>query len=386
MQGKPAPKIYEQSEINFQAFRRGVLRDATPGNKKSNSMKTPINKVLIFSPNWIGDVVMSSPIVNSIKTSYPNSHIVMIANSYVFSLWESNVFIDELWRFDAVKTCKNMLECYQLFKKIRQRNFNTAIILSGNMRFPLIAFLAGIKRRLGFGARCNRIFLTDVVKYNRRLKNKHMVDVYSSILGCKGSTAGVKELSLKINDADADSANMLLKENGITPEDLLVGVAPGAIYGKTKRWPKENYAKLSDEIIEKHHAKIVIFTAPSEQEITSEVKSLMRNKPIVVDNATNLRVIACLIKRCAVLITNDSGLMHIAAAVKTNTVAIFGSTSPAFTGPYGDSHIILKKSISCSPCFKKACPFNTYECLASITTEEAFSAVDFQLKRICCNA
>ena len=339
-----------------------------------------INKILIFSPNWVGDTIMAIPLVGSLRETFPSARLVMAVKPYVSSLWETNPFIDEIWLLDTDSAYKGIFSYFKLINKMKNSHFDIAIILPHYFMYALFVFLAGIKYRVGFNVRHRGIFLTKAVNYSLQLRKKHMVENYLDIIRSIGIEPERKELFLGINTEDQFYAEKILEKNRINPEDLVVGIAPGAIYGKAKRWPKEYYAGLCDELIDKYDAKIFIFVGLMEKKVAFRIKNLMQNLPIIIEPEANLRQMAYLIQRCNVFISNDSGLMHIAAAVKTRVIAIFGSTSPDWTRPYGDGHIILRKPMACSPCFKKKCPYGTYDCLRSIVVKDVLEAVETQIK------
>jgi heptosyltransferase-2 len=236
--------------------------------------------------------------------------------------------------------------------------------------------LAGIRIRIGYNVEQRGIFLTHALDYNSSLREKHMVENYLDILRAIGVEPERKELVLNIDSKTQIKVEEIMQKKGIMLEDLVIGIAPGAIYGEAKRWPKERFIELADTLIEKYNAKILIFTGPMEKELGYEIKKMMKNSPLTFNGDNPLLETAALIKRCNLFITNDSGLMHVAAAVKTKIIAIFGSTSPEWTKPYGDGHIIIRKTIDCSPCFKRKCRYRTYDCLNSITVSDILEVID----------
>lgn len=345
-----------------------------------NIRKEKIKKILIFGPNWVGDAIMSTPMVSSLKKVFPDAIIIMVVKPYVYSLWKTNTSIDEIWTFKAPKVF-NIFAYLKLFWRIKKYHFDLTIILPHYFRYAFLALLSGINYRIGYNVRHRGIFLTHSLDYNHNLRKKHMVENYSDILRVMAIEPENKRLTLTIDFNNQIKAKEILEENNINSEDLVIGLAPGAIYGPAKRWPKERYAEIADKIINEYQAKVIIFIGPMERALGYEIEKIMFNKPIILNCDDSLLGTAALIKRCNLFITNDSGLMHIAAAVKTKIIAIFGSTSSDWTGPYGNGHIVVKKPIVCSPCFKRKCQFKTYDCLKSISIEAVLGAVDIQLKR-----
>jgi heptosyltransferase-2 len=340
-----------------------------------------VRKILVFGPNWIGDTVMSTPMIKALKHAHLEADIFMAAKSYVASLWETNPCITALWVVEADSMPRRILGYWRLVRKIRRNQFDLVIILPHYFIYALVCFLAGIKCRIGYDVTHRGKLLTHPLEYTMELRKKHMVDNYLDIVKSIGVGGQDKQLYLNTTPDDDRNAEETLRSYAIKPEALLIGMAPGAIYGKAKRWPKEKYAELADSIIEKHQAQVLIFSGPSERALALEIREAMTKDPVIIEPRPNLRHIAALIKKCSIFVSNDSGLMHIAAAVKTPIVAIFGSTSPDWTKPYGEEkHLVLHKPPDCSPCFEQECQYRTYDCLSAITVSDVLRSVDLLLK------
>jgi len=351
--------------------------------QRNNVRKEKIKKLLVFGPNWIGDTIMSTPMLSSLRKAFPSVHIVMVVKPYAYDLWKWNPFVDEIWTFKAPRIY-NIFAYLKLFWKIKKNQFDLTIILPHCLRYALITFLVGIPHRVGYNVAHRGVFLTHTLEYNLSLRKKHMVDNYLDILKAISIEPRSKDLILDIDLNSQAKAEKILEDNHIHSEDLVIGIAPGAIYGEAKRWPKERYAELADNIIGKYNAKVLIFTGVMERKLGEEIKKSMRYVPIMFNGNITLLETAALIKRCNLFITNDSGLMHIAASVKTKIIAIFGSTSPDWTGPYGDGHMVIRKKIDCSPCFERKCHLKTYICLKSVNVKDVLETVQIQLKKRLC--
>ena len=341
--------------------------------------KTPIKKILIFGPNWVGDTIMSTPLVSSLRTSLTQADITVAAKTYLLPLWKMNPDINRIWEIKAVKKYDAFFY-FKLLQKIKKQKFDLVIILPHCLRYALISLLANIPYRIGYSIGIRGLFLSDSLTYTQKLRKNHMVENYLNLLELIGIKPSKKKLTLDINPNTHKAVDNIFIKNGLKSGDLIIGLAPGAAYGRAKRWPKDKYAGLAAEIIKKHKAKVIIFIGPEEKKFADEFKSLTSNLPLIfVDNSSLLEVSA-IIKYCLLFIGNDSGLIHIANAIGVNTIAIFGSTSPQWTRPYGKNSIIIKKELDCSPCFKKSCPYDTYKCLESIEVKEVLRHISSQLK------
>jgi heptosyltransferase-2 len=234
--------------------------------------------------------------------------------------------------------------------------------------------------RVGADVGGRGIFLTHAPADQARVRHRHMIENYLGLLRMIGLEPGPAELVLPVDHTAQVATDEILAANGVKASDLVIGLAPGATYGPAKRWPKECFAELADRLMTECRAKVMLLLGPQERELGGEIRSLTRQAPLLWERNFPLLEVAALIKRCRVFIANDSGLMHMAAAVGTPVIALFGSTSPVWTSPGGPGHLVLRKPIACSPCFQRRCALNTYECLTSITVLEVLAAVETQLR------
>ena len=237
--------------------------------------------------------------------------------------------------------------------------------------------------------------MTHAVEPSRTLLREHQVNYYLHLIECHTllpdgqecrpyNYSGIKfpynELVWIVTEEEKEEAGKFLEENKIESEDTLIGISPGGTYGTAKRWFPKSFANVVKELIKKESLKILLFGRTEEKNITHEISRDMKDKCVDLAGKTSLRQLGALLSRCKLLITNDSGAMHISAAVKTPVVAIFGSTDPERTGPWGEGHTVLYKKLDCSPCFARKCPHGDYRCFKEIGVEEIVSAVEEKLK------
>jgi len=189
-------------------------------------------------------------------------------------------------------------------------------------------------------------------------------------------------LTLVVSDVERQHADALLAGNDIAAEDLLVGVNPGATYGTAKRWLPDRFAELCDRLCRTYDARIVIFGAPGEKEVADRIGRLMRYSAVNLCGKTNLREAMAVIERCRLFVTNDSGLMHVAAALDIPLVAIFGSTNPVTTGPSSSKSHVVRVPIPCSPCLKPECPTD-HRCMKEISVDMVWARAEALLNAFC---
>ena len=203
---------------------------------------------------------------------------------------------------------------------------------------------------------------------------QHQVEYYLHILRGVGWDAASKDPCLFVDKTDSERVDSMLSDKGVKSGDPILGLSPGAVFGPAKRWPSERFAIIGDRASEKWGAKVAILGSGGEKQICLAVQNGMRGPSINVCGATTLGEAMALVKRCDLFVTNDSGLMHVAAALGVPLVAVFGSTDHIATGPRSDKARVVRHDIDCSPCLKPECTKN-YSCLMDIPAEEVWEAL-----------
>lgn len=356
-------------------------------------------KILIINPFGIGDVLFTTPVIKTIKTTWPETFISYWCNQRVSSLFRNSPYIDKIFalsRGDLKQIYrKSKLEGIRgflnLLYQIKKEQFDLAIDFSLDYRYTLILKLLGIKKRIGFNYKRRGRLLThrlDIDGYN----DKHAVEYYLDLLKFLHLAPKNRNLDLFISEADKEYAQNTLTGLAINKDDLIIGIAPGAgaswgADAKFKHWPAVNFAELADRITGILGGKVILLGDTSEQPIASQmmnsavIDKKSNNKIINLTGKTDLTQLIAIISRLDVLITNDGGPLHIAAAAGIRTVSIFGPVDERVYGPYpidSQQHIVIKSDTACRPCYQKfrmpACMKNR-ECINSISVEQVFAAV-----------
>ncbi|RKY30165.1 MAG: lipopolysaccharide heptosyltransferase II [Candidatus Omnitrophota bacterium] len=356
-------------------------------------------KILIINPFGIGDVLFTTPIINTLKNSFPRPQIGYLCNSRSSVIVENNPHIDYIFlydrdEFEALRKKSFFLwlkKVYSFLKKIKEINFDLVLDFSLNTQYGFFAWLCGIKERAGYDYKRRGIFLNKKIKlsgYNA----KHIVQYYADLLGILDFKLKQKKLELFLKEDDIKEVEEKLKQAGIAEHEFLVGLVPGggASWGKVahlKHWPAENFAQLADKIIEKYQAKIIILGDLNEQKIAKDIIARMKNPSVDFSGKTLLGQLAALISKTKLVIANDGGPLHMAVALGVKTVSFFGPVDPKVYGPFpADSscHIVLRKELECSPCYSNfrlsLCP-NDNRCLTEISVTQAMEAVSALITR-----
>ncbi len=329
-------------------------------------------KILIRSTNWIGDAIMTTPAVRTIRQNFPEAHIAVLVHPWVADVFSASPHVDEIIPYYKKTTHLGIKGIWQLGRELSTHNFDVAILLQNAFEAALIAKIAGIPVRAGYKRDCRGLLLTHPVSIPAARRKVHQVHYYQDLLQDLGLTKGADNLFLSLSDEDSNWAQDYLGKNKVT--GAVIGLNPGAAYGPAKRWPAEKYGELAQQVEKKLGASILVFGTKDDQKAAAVIQSWCDKKTVDLTGKTTLSQAMALIAKCDSFITNDSGLMHVAAALQTPLVAIFGSTDHVATGPYSDNSVIVRKEISCSPCLKTHCKTN-FECMDTIEAGEVFSHV-----------
>ena len=336
---------------------------------------TKADRILIRSTNWIGDAVMTTPAVRTIRGNFPNARISMLAKPWVAPVFAHSPHVDEIVVFDAYGRHKGVSGKIRLAKALRRHRFDTAILLQNAIEAALLAIMAGIPRRIGFDTDARRLLLTHPVRCTKAIKSIHQTGYYLEILKGVGLRPGTAELELVVGENDQRKAHRLLSQHGVDSKQRVIGLNPSATFGPAKQWLPERYAALGDRLKRESGATIVIFGGPADQDLGRSITQMMTGPVIDFSGKTSLSEAMALIDRCDALVTNDSGLMHVAAALNTPLVAIFGSTNWTTTSPHSPTSRIVRVPIECSPCMQPVCPLGHMNCMKWVSVEMVLDAV-----------
>ncbi|HCC69089.1 MAG TPA: lipopolysaccharide heptosyltransferase II [Nitrospiraceae bacterium] len=350
-------------------------------------------KILIRGVNWIGDAVLTTPTIQALRKAFPQAHISLLVRPWVAPIFESNPHINEIILYED--SFKRISGKFKLAKILREKNFDTAILLQNAFDAALIAWLSRIPERIGYERDRRGLLLTKAIPVTKEILKKHQVYYYLNLIETMGIRTEKAQLSypevsgqrpyIYLRDEEIQQARTLLTPSPTTyHQSPIIGINPGATYGSAKRWMSERFAWLAQRIINELNGKVVIFGSQSEVKIAEEIVKTVKNIShfsfpishlLVMAGKTDLRELITLINECDAFITNDSGPMHIASALGVPTVAIFGSTDPCIAGPFGNGHMVIKKNMQCSPCLKRECPEGSLKCMDAITVEDVFDAL-----------
>jgi 3-deoxy-D-manno-octulosonic-acid transferase/heptosyltransferase-1 len=338
--------------------------------------------ILIVKLSAIGDVIHTLPSLAALRRLYPEANITWVVEDASSDLISGHPYLDKVivshrkeWVRDMKRglVSKPIREIRAFIDDLRRQSYDLVIDFHGLIKSAAIVLLSSGKRKLGYDSmhELSGLFLNEKIPEDMR---KHAVDRYLDFLRYLGSDAKEPEFLIPIGEENNSRVEALLQRNKIDKKDSFVAVSPVALWD-TKLWADEKFAALCDRVSEELKVSVV-FTG-SERGKLEQIQSLMKTPSVNLGGETTLRDLAYLYQRSALLITTDSGPMHIAAAVGTPVIALFGPTDPLRTGPYGKGHLVIRRELSCSPCFLKKC--NSMKCMSDITVDEVFHTVKEKL-------
>lgn len=336
-----------------------------------------IKHILIIQTAFIGDVILTLPLIEAVNRKYPGSRISLMITPKAYDLVKANPYISEVIIYDKNGKDRGFKNFIKFDRKIKDRKYDLAILPHRSARSVMLAYSGGIPERIGFDRSAGRMFLTKIVKYSW---DKHEIERNLSLIGVKDSS---KRIPIFLDKEDIKSADNFLKEKGIAKNDIIIGIAPGSVWA-TKRWNKERFAGLSKRLIDAYGAKVILFGGKEDEELCIEIRKMTGKALIIAAGVLSLGESASVISKCGLFITNDTAPLHLASAFQVPTVAIFGPTTTGLGfGPYSMINAVIEKNISCRPCGRhghKECPKEHYNCMKEISVDEVYEACRRLLK------
>ena len=345
-----------------------------------NKDKLTNMKTLVIGPSWVGDMVMSQSLYITLKKIHPDLELHVMAPRWCLPLLARMPEVDHAIEMPLGHGTLQLRTRWQLGRKLKQEQYDHALILPNSLKSALIPFFAGIPKRTGWKGE-NRYGLLNDIRTNKKafplMVQRYIALAYSrQTMQSSQSITDVPYPALSVNkNQQLDTIDRL----GLTTNTPVLGLCPGAEFGPSKRWPETHYANIANHWIA-NGGKVWIFGSQKDQPVASAIQSLLpeeqRQHCHVLASQTSLTDAIDLLAACSKVVSNDSGLMHITAAVKTPLVAVYGSTSPGYTPPLSPNIQIVRTQLSCQPCFKRECPLSHMNCLNQLQPDAVWQALE----------
>jgi len=330
----------------------------------------------------IGDVVLSTPVLEALRREFPHAFIAMIVRSACQELLQGNPFLNELIVYEKDGKHRSAWRTFRFARRLRRFEFDTALVLHPSNRSHWIPWLAGIPTRIGYRRKCGWL-LTRRSPHRKQEGSKHEAVYTLELLQQFGIHAQSVQPTVPVSGRAVRQVDTLLGERKLNPQDPMVAIHPSASC-VSKRWMPERFAQVADRLAKERGVRICLVAGPDDARYAHETAYAMQTPFVDLSGRLSVGQLAALLTRCQLLISNDSGPVHIAAAVGTPVVDIFGRNqrglSPLRWGPVGEGHVVLHKEVGCVTCLAHNCDIE-FLCLTSLSAEEVYQAAIAVLDR-----
>ncbi|MFZ6693552.1 lipopolysaccharide heptosyltransferase II [Undibacterium sp. SXout20W] len=321
-------------------------------------------RLLIISPNWIGDAVMAQPLLQLLKSQYPPCVIDVLAPTAVAPVWRMMSEVATVLETPFQHGALQLSERWRFARLLRQRAYAAAYILPNTLKYALVPWMAGIKKRIGYKGE-SRYGLINTMHFDTKAQPRAMVPFYAALAFAPTPQAPAPvpkpRLSVTIEQAQDAFAHV-----GLSMTKPLVCFAPGAEFGNAKRWPVSHFAELAHKILQDFpEMQIALMGSPKDAAICQEIQQLCPSVHQLAGK-TNLQQAVALMSAANVVVSNDSGLLHIASALNRNVMAIYGSTDPDHAPPFSDVAASFSLRLPCAPCKQRECPLGHHDCMQKL--------------------
>jgi heptosyltransferase-2 len=334
-------------------------------------------KIIVRGANWIGDAVMSIPALRALRRTFPEANITLYTKAWAEGIFQDADFIDRILRVEAEGF--GIRDVIRESKRVKQGSYDLAILFTNSFQTAAVARLAGVNQRVGYSREGRGILLSDPIRPPPWQNEKHQSSYYLNLIEelCKreGRAFLTESMDIEglvtISPERRERAWSKLIDAGVDPSKPTIGLGVGSTNSAAKRWGSERYAELSDLIVDRIDANIVLLGSTVETDIASQVAALAKSDMIDLTGTTDLSTATAILSEIDLFVSNDMGLAHISAAVGTKTLVIFGPTNDITTRPLGSNASVIRHQVECSPCMLRECPID-HRCMTRVEAEVVF--------------
>src|SRR5580765_6868713 len=327
---------------------------------------------------------MCEPALRGLRRLFPDAQIALLVKPAVADLLAGHPALTRVLTYDTRGRHAGLSGKWALSGQLRRQGFDLAVLFQNAFEAAFLTFLAGVPRRYGYATDGRSLLLSDSVAAPDRRTLVHQVRYYWDLLKPLGLTGDPPAPELIVFPEEEEAMAGRFAKGGLTATDIVVGINPGSTYGGAKRWLPERFAEVTDRLSRTIHespgkqVSVVIFGAAGEEPLGQEIAARLQLPSLVLSGATTIRELMAALKRCAMLLTNDTGPMHIASAFQVPVVAIFGPTDWRTTSPFGNAHAIVRQPVDCAPCLLRECPID-HRCMTRVTVDQVHEAATKQI-------
>ncbi len=329
-------------------------------------------KILVVGPSWAGDMVMAQSLFITLKQAQPDCQIDVLAPAWSFSLLDRMPEVTKAIAMPLLHGQFGLLDRIKLGKELRAEGYHQAIVLPNSWKSALIPYFADIPVRTGYIGECRWGLLNDARKLDKALLTMTVQRFVA--LGLPNNAPLPPDYPIPNLVINREQQQAVIDKFMITPTEKILALCPGAEYGAAKRWPASYYAEIARQKMTQGW-QAWLFGSDKDQEAAAQINSAVSGQCIDFTGRTSLAEAVDLMSLVEVVVTNDSGLMHVAAALDKRTIALYGSSDPRFTPPLNAKAQVITLNLDCSPCFKRDCPLGHTRCLTDIKPESVLAAI-----------
>jgi heptosyltransferase-2 len=347
------------------------------------STTLPTKRLLVISPNWIGDAVMAQPLLQRLRAAHPGWPIDVLAPPPVAPVWRQMREVDEVIQTTFRHGALQLRERWRLARELKRRGYEAAYVLPNTIKYALIPWFAGIERRIGYKGESRHGLIN--VMHHDDVPPRPMVPFYAALANAPGAPlVPAPKPALQVTPAQVAAA---CAKAGLAPERPLVVFAPGAEFGSAKRWPPGHFAALAQAVVAGlPQAQVALLGSPKDRPVCDEIVAAVAGTPaapavVNVAGQTSLAEAVALIGHAAAVVSNDSGLLHVASSLDRPVVAIYGPTDPDHAPPFSTVAAALSLRLECSPCRQRECPLGHHDCMRKLDAGTVWQILQPMLPR-----
>ncbi len=338
--------------------------------------------ILVRVPNWIGDAVMCLPSLMDMRNYFDRSKVTILARPTIAELLRGHSAIDDVLVYDYQGEHQGLVGLWKLGRLVNKKRFDCAILFQNAFEAAILTLLSGISSRIGYATDGRGWLLTQPVPLLGSMAMHHIRYYQHLVQAITNVSPQDRAPLLVMTPEEKATCESTFPDVFQHPEMMVIGLNPGSVYGSAKRWLPERFAEVGDRLIESLTRAVsgiplvrcVIVGGKGEEDIGASIAKHMTHQPIILSGKTTIRELMGILTRCAVLVTNDTGPMHMAQALGVPVVAIFGSTDPHTTGPLGPLQDSVRAQVRCSPCLLRTCPID-HRCMTHVSVEQVLDKV-----------
>lgn len=334
-------------------------------------MKAKPKNILVKMPNWLGDAIMATPILEDLKKHWPEARLTILCQSNVAALFNYDPYVDEIFSYTKPSGWIHRTWHKNVIDHLQHGDYDLGVLLTNSFSSAWWLWRGHVGNTIGYTSFFRRFLLDQSIPFPEKIEKQHLVVTYKMLLQQLGIPVSNTKPKLYLSQSEKQVAQDFLSRHDVSKDSVVVGINPGAAYGSAKCWLPDRFKEVALKLLQKPNVFVLFFGDQTGAPLVNSICQDMPERVINMAGKTTLRELMALIQACSIFLTNDSGPMHMASALNVPLLALFGSTSEIKTGPYNGGKVI-HKHVECSPCFLRECPKVDFPCMTRIGAQEVY--------------